>query len=300
MSFLRLPRLHEYRPQRTAAGHLIESETAVQTVTSADGTVLAYDQLDGVAGTVILIGGAFGYRKFPKMVALAETLHKQYGLTVLNYDRRGRGDSTDRAAGYDVRHEIDDLTALVAAAGGSAMLFGWSSGAGLALRAAASGQIPGITKVVAFEPPFVVDHENFVPAADLETTLHELIAAGKRSETVRFYMTKAMGIPRGFVTLMRWTPFWRNLRATAHSTAYDWAVMREFMRGEPLRTEDWSGVKAQTLVIAGAKSDALLRTGARAIAAVLPDAEFTEIPRLSHNPDIRLLAPPAGEFLTTA
>lgn len=94
--------------------------------------------------------------------------------------------------------------------------------------------------------------------------------------------------------------FWKQLRATAHSTAYDWAVMGEYMRGEPLRAADWSGVKAQTLVIAGAKSGALLRTGARAVAAVLPDAEIAEIAGLSHNPDIRLLAPPAGEFLTTA
>ncbi|MFD6154997.1 alpha/beta fold hydrolase [Nocardia sp. NPDC060256] len=269
----------------------------METVTSADGTVIAYDRHDGHAGTVILIGGAFGYRKFPKMVELATTLNEQYGLTVLNYDRRGRGDSTD-AAGYDVEREIDDIAALVEAVGGSAMLFGWSSGAALALRAAGSGRILGITKVVAFEPPFVVDQEGFVPATDLETTLHELVAADRRADTVRFYMTKAMGIPRPMVSVMRFTPFWKNLVATANSTPHDWAVMRDYMRGEPLRTDDWTTVKAQTLVIAGAKSDALLRKGAKAIAAVLPDAELQEIAKLSHNPNVRLLAPAAGEFLT--
>ncbi|MFI6042409.1 alpha/beta fold hydrolase [Nocardia sp. NPDC051321] len=269
----------------------------METVTSADGTVIAYDRHDGHAGTVILIGGAFGYRKFPKMVELATTLNEHYGLTVLNYDRRGRGDSTD-AGGYDVEREIDDIAALVQAVGGSAMLFGWSSGAALALRAAGSGRILGITKVVAFEPPFVVDHDGFVPAIDLETTLHELVAADRRADTVRFYLTKAMGIPRPMVSVMRFTPFWKNLVATANSTPHDWAVMRDYMRGEPLRTDDWTTVKAQTLVIAGAKSDALLRKGAKAIAAVLPDAELQEIAKLSHNPNVSLLAPAAGEFLT--
>ncbi|MFI6171490.1 alpha/beta fold hydrolase [Nocardia sp. NPDC051052] len=271
----------------------------METVTSADGTVIAYDRHDGHAGTVILIGGAFGYRKFPKMVELATTLNEHYGLTVLNYDRRGRGDSTD-SGGYDVEREIDDIAALVQAVGGSAMLFGWSSGAALALRAAGSGRILGITKVVAFEPPFVVDHDGFVPATDLETTLHELVAAGRRADTVRFYLTKAMGIPRPMVSVMRVTPFWKNLVATANSTPHDWAVMRDYMRGEPLRTDDWTTVKAQTLVIAGAKSDALLRKGAKAIAAVLPDAELQEIAKLSHNPNVSLLAPAAGEFLTGA
>ncbi|MEV6319786.1 alpha/beta hydrolase [Nocardia sp. NPDC051787] len=273
----------------------------MQTVTSADGTIIAFDRhVGGEAETVILIGGAFGYRKFPKMVALAEALAGQHEITVLNYDRRGRGDSTDSPGVYDVDREIDDIAALVEAAGGAAALFGWSSGAALALRAAASGRVNGITKVVAFEPPFVVDHEGFVPHAGLGARLHELIAADRRADIVRFYMTKAMGVPRAMVALMRLTPFWKGLLATSPSTAHDWAVMRDFMRGEPLRAQDWSAVGAPTLVIAGGKSDVLLRKGARAIAAVVPDAVFQEIPGLSHNPNIGLLAPVAGAFLTGA
>ncbi|MEV6251956.1 alpha/beta hydrolase [Nocardia sp. NPDC051911] len=269
----------------------------METVTSTDGTVIAFDrQVGGDNGVVILIGGAFGFRKFPKMVELAAALAEQHRLTVINYDRRGRGDSTDSPGVYDVDREIDDIAALIEAAGGTAALFGWSSGAALALRAAESGRVKGITKVVAFEPPFVVDREGFVPEADLEARLHELIAADSRGDTVRFYMTKAMGLPRVMAAVMRFTPFWKDLCSTAH----DWAVMRDFMRGEPLRPADWSGVGVPTLVIAGGKSDALLRKGARAIAAALPDAVFREIPRLSHNPNIGLLAPVAGSFLTGA
>lgn len=271
------------------------------TVTSADGTTIVYDRYTPTGdsqGTVILVGGAFSYRGFPKMVELARLLVASYGLTVVDYDRRGRGDSGDTPGRYDVAQEIDDLAAVVAAEGGSAALFGWSSGAGLALRAAASGRTPGIGRVVAFEPPFVVDRTRHVPPADLGETLHALVAADRRGKVVRYFMTKAIGIPAPFVGLMRITPMWSKLTAVAGSTPHDWAVMGEYMRGEPLDPADWAGVRVPVLVLSGARSDALLRTAARAATAVLPDARHTEIPKLSHNPNVGLLAPPAGEFLT--
>ncbi|WP_406290591.1 alpha/beta fold hydrolase [Embleya sp. NBC_00896] len=271
-------------------------------VTSADGTKIAYDRYvptGGSRGTVILVGGAFSYRKFPKMVELAELLVRSYGLTVINHDRRGRGDSGDSPDRYDAAQEVDDLAALLAAEGGTAALFGWSSGAVLALRAAGSGRIPGISRVVAFEPPFVVDRTRHVPPPDLAATLHQLVAADRRSQTVRYFMTKAIGVPAPFVGLMRITPMWSKLTAVAGSTPHDWAVMAEYMKGRPLDPADWNGVRVPVLVLSGGRSDALLRTAAGAATAVLPDARHTEIPKLSHNPDVRLLAPPAGEFLTT-
>ncbi|MGY5205178.1 alpha/beta fold hydrolase [Nocardia gipuzkoensis] len=273
----------------------------METITTPGGIDLAFDRtVGGKAGTVILVGGAFSYRAFPKMVELAEKLAQDYGLTIVNYDRRGRGDSTDSPGVYDVENEIDDLAALVEAVGGKAAVFGWSSGAGLALLSAASGRVPGITKVVAFEPPFVTNHENFVPPADLAVNLHELIAAGRRAEVVRYYMTKGMGMPRLFAAIMRFTPFWKNLLATAPATAHDWAIMGPYMRGEALRPADWATVEVPTLVISGDKSGAVLRSAARAITAVLPNARHEEVAKLSHNPNIGLLAPVSGEFLVGA
>ncbi|WP_280248464.1 alpha/beta fold hydrolase [Nocardia abscessus] len=273
----------------------------METITTPGGIDLAFDRtVGGNAGTVILVGGAFSYRAFPKMVELAEKLAQEYRLTIVNYDRRGRGDSTDSPGVYDVENEIDDLAALVEAVGGKAAIFGWSSGAGLALLAAASGRVPGITKVVAFEPPFVTNHDNFVPPADLAVKLHELIAAGRRAEVVRYYMTKGMGMPRLFAAIMRFTPFWKSLLATAPATAHDWAIMGPYMRGEALRPADWATVEVPTLVISGDKSGAVLRSAARAITAVLPNARHEEVAKLSHNPDIGLLTPVSGEFLAGA
>ena len=129
----------------------------METVTSQDGTRIAFDRI-GQGPPVVLVGGAFSYRLFPKMVELAELLAERF--TVLNYDRRGRGDSSDTPP-YAIDREIEDLHALVGTVGGSASLSGWSSGGVLALRAAAAG-VP-VDRIAVYEPPFVVDRSGHVP-----------------------------------------------------------------------------------------------------------------------------------------
>jgi pimeloyl-ACP methyl ester carboxylesterase len=275
--------------------------STTHTVISADGTAIVYDRYTPQGedrGTVVVVGGAFSHRRFPKMVKLAELLSGSHGLTVINYDRRGRGASGDTPGRYDGEQEIDDLAAVVAAEGRPAALFGWSSGAVLALRATASARVYPISRVVAFEPPFVVDRTRHVPPPDLATTLHRLVAADRHSEVVRYFMTKAIGIPAPVVGLMRLTPVWRKLTAVAASTPHDWALMEQHMRGLPPEPADWADIRVPVLVLSGARSAPLLRTAAHAVTAVLPDARLTEVPKLSHNPNVKLLAASTTEFLT--
>src|SRR5829696_5916037 len=115
----------------------------METVTSRDGTTIAFDQA-GVGHPLILVGGALGYRAFSGAVELVELLARH--VTVINYDRRGRGDSGDTAP-YAVEREIEDIEALIDGAGGSAYLYGISSGAVLALEAAA--KLPNKVKKLA-------------------------------------------------------------------------------------------------------------------------------------------------------
>jgi pimeloyl-ACP methyl ester carboxylesterase len=122
----------------------------METVTSKDGSRIAYDRL-GSGPVVILVGGALGYRRFKKMEELAGLLAER--CTVINYDRRGRGDSTD-VKPFAVEREIEDIAALIEAVGGSASLWGWSSGGALALRAAGAGI--GVERVSVYEVPFMV------------------------------------------------------------------------------------------------------------------------------------------------
>ena len=104
----------------------------MHTTTSRDGTTIAYDR-EGDGDPLVLVPGAFSYRRYPGLVKLAGLLAARF--TVYSYDRRGRGDSGDTEP-YVVEREIEDLAAVIAHVGGPAGVFGHSSGAVLALEAA--------------------------------------------------------------------------------------------------------------------------------------------------------------------
>ena len=202
-----------------------------RTVRSRDGTPIAYD-VAGDGPALILVGGAFSYRRYKSSLQLVELLAPRF--TVVNYDRRGRGDSGD-AATYAVEREIEDLAALVETTGGDADVFGMSSGGVLALRAAAAG-VP-FRRAVVYQPPFTVDASGHLPPADFEQRLDELVASGDRGATVGYFMREGMGAPRVLVGGLRLArPIWRNLEAVSHTLPYDYAVMNGTVHGKPLAT----------------------------------------------------------------
>src|SRR5436305_13268354 len=100
----------------------------MQSVISKDGPSIAYDMAcRGQA--VMLVSGAFSYRKYPGSVQLADLLAKHF--TVFNYDRRGRGDSGDTKP-YAAAPEVQYIQALIDAPERAASAWGLSSGAILA------------------------------------------------------------------------------------------------------------------------------------------------------------------------
>jgi pimeloyl-ACP methyl ester carboxylesterase len=263
----------------------------MQTVTSKDGSQIAYDRT-GSGPPVILVAGALGYRKFPHMQELARLLSDR--CTVINYDRRGRGDSTE-VKPFAVEREIEDIEALIHAEGGSASLWGWSSGGALALRAAAAG-LP-IERLSVYEVPFMVTPGAKRPTRDYGRRLGELVAAGNRSGAVKHFMRNAIGIPAPIVAVMPLMPVWKGAKATAHTLPYDWAALgEERMYGAPLNGDDWASVTAPTLVVHGSKSPAVLREGSRALAAALPNAELRTLEGVSHNLKMPVIAPLLAEF----
>ena len=183
----------------------------MEQVTSNDGTKIAFDR-SGEGPPVVLVGGAFSYRKFPGLVRLAGLLAPRF--TVFNYDRRGRGDSGDTQP-YAVGREIEDLEALVEAAGGTPSVFGLSSGGALALEAAARGLAVG--RLALYEPPFVADAGGPVPPADAEARLAQMVAEGRRGEAVGYFMREVFGAPAAVVAVMRLLPVWRRLKAVANT-----------------------------------------------------------------------------------
>ncbi|MCK0472304.1 alpha/beta fold hydrolase [Halalkalibacter sp. APA_J-10(15)] len=247
-------------------------------VTSKDGTKIAFDKV-GQGTALILVGGAFSYRKFPQQVELAYLLSEYF--TVYNYDRRGRGDSGDTQP-YDVEREIEDLQALIDEAGGAAYVWGLSSGAALALRAADKGV--NITKLALHEPPFVVKEGDRKPPKDFTKHTTDLISNNERATAIKYFMTKGMGAPSFVVSMMRIIPgVWSNLMAVAHTLAYDAALLEGYMEGKKLPATWKNSVKVPTLVIEGTESPASLRNSAQALADVLPNAQLLSKKGLGHT-----------------
>lgn len=260
-------------------------------VTSKDGSTIAYDR-SGDGPVVILVGGALSYRKFSKMEEIAAALSEH--CTVINYDRRGRGDSTANGP-YSLEREIEDLAAIIEAEGGRASLWGWSSGGALALRAAAAGI--GVERVSVYEVPFMVQPGLSRPTRDYAKRLDELVAADDRNGAVKHFMRNAVGIPAPFVALMRLLPMWKRLRTTAHTLPHDWAALGAHnMDGSALDPAEWAGVKVPALVLYGAKSPEPLREGSKALSAVLADGQLRELPGVSHNVKTAVVVPLLAQF----
>jgi pimeloyl-ACP methyl ester carboxylesterase len=256
----------------------------MSTTTSADGTVLAFDRL-GSGAPVILLAGAFNTRSTTSPLAAA----LQSGFTVLNLDRRGRGESGDTAP-YAVDREIEDIDALIAHAGGSAAVFGYSSGANLALMAAAKGL--AITKLALYEPAFVVDDNHPRPPSDLPDQLAALVAAGRRGDAVELFQTRAVGMPEPVVAQLRNAPFRPELEAIAHTLVYDATVI-----GDLTVPAEYASVTVPTLVIDGGQSPPVMRQAARVVADTLANGESHTLPDQGHDIDPTATATAVEHFL---
>ena len=243
----------------------------MSTVRSKDGTTIAYNRT-GNGAALIVIDGALCSRAFGPSARLAPLLAGDF--TVFTYDRRGRGESGDTQP-YSPAREVEDLAALLEAAGGSACLLGLSSGGALALHAAAAGL--AIDRVVAYEPPYV--DEDAPPSrarpeeahgANHEAKLRQLLASGKRGAAVTYFMRDMVGAPAFVTIVMRLLPWiWRKLEAVAHTLPYDAAVMTEF---RVPRTK-FASIRRPVLVLNGSKTDARLKAAARALAGTVPAAQ---------------------------
>jgi pimeloyl-ACP methyl ester carboxylesterase len=258
----------------------------MNTVVSKDGTTIAYDRR-GNGPALVLVDGALCSRAQGPMPAVAEALADRF--TVYNYDRRGRGDSGDTGA-YDVDREIEDLAAVIEAAGGSAYVYGSSSGAALALRAAAAG-LP-IEKLVAFEPPYVVDDSR----KQIPRTWVADLQALEPGDAIKYFFTKGIGLPGIFVTMMKLMPAWKPMKAMAHTIPYDAQILGDNCFGEPMDAAQWASIQQPVQVVNGGKSPAWMKASTRALADAIPGAGHTEVPGQNHVIKATAIAPVIAGF----
>jgi pimeloyl-ACP methyl ester carboxylesterase len=238
----------------------------MQTATSHDGTTIAYDRV-GSGPPLILVDGALCSRASGPSGPLAAAL--AHSFSVYTYDRRGRGDSGSGSVPYAVGREVEDIEALIAEAGGSAYLYGISSGGALALEAAnALGN--AVPKLALYELPFVTDDTRPPLPANFADQLREMVDSDREGEAVKHFLTTGVQVPGIFVAMMRFMPAWKRLKAVAHTLPYDIAILGpETGQGGPLPVGRWNSVAAETVVIDGGKSPAWMRNSAAALAELL-------------------------------
>jgi pimeloyl-ACP methyl ester carboxylesterase len=265
----------------------------VEKVISKDGTSIAVDRL-GTGPALILVDGAMCSRGFGPMPPLAKELASRF--TVYHYDRRGRGDSGDGFA-FEPQREIEDLEAVLKHAGGSALVFGISSGAALAGEAVR--QLRGIRRLALFEAPYVIDntHEPLPPNFIEETKA--LVASGNRSGAVKKFM-RYVGTPALMVLVMPLFPFWKKLTKIAHTLANDLEIIAPHHNGKPFPEGKWSMVTVPVLVMAGGKSPAYMQNAMRAWAKAFPNAIHQTLPGQTHMVKQDVLAPALTEFFALA
>jgi pimeloyl-ACP methyl ester carboxylesterase len=254
---------------------------------SKDGTTIAFDKI-GAGPTVILVDGALCYRGFGPMGALAPHLAPHF--TVITYDRRGRGESGNTLP-YAVEREVEDIEALINEAGGSAFVYGISSGGALAIHAAS--RLPAIKKVAIYEVPYSLEAGRSI-VADYTIRLNETLSEGRRGDAVAVFM-KRVGTPDEAIAGMRHAPMWPTLEAVAPTLAYDNGVMGD----GTVPAGRAAAVKVPMLVLDGGASPTIMREAADAIADSVPGAQRRTLEGQTHEVAAEAIAPVLVEFFAS-
>jgi pimeloyl-ACP methyl ester carboxylesterase len=255
-----------------------------QTVMSKDGTSIAYDQA-GTGPALILVDAAGHYRQLSSFGGLIGLLADDF--TVYHYDRRGRGASGDTAP-YAVEREVEDMAVLIDQAGGSAFVYGFSSGGLLALHAAAGGL--AIPRMAVLEPPIDMGEDRSAQRA-FTAGLAELVTAGRRGAAVEYFLT-GVGVPDGVVATMREDGSWSAMEAVAHTLVYDCLV------SEATSVQLLASVNVPTLALDSAGSGDDLTGMAAAIAKAMPNISHRSLVGRWHGVPDEVLAPALIEYFT--
>ena len=254
---------------------------------SADGTRIAYDR-QGTGPGVILVGGAMQFRGFDPTTAKMAALLAEQGFTVINYDRRGRGES-EATPPITLAQTIDDLRALADLVDGDVALFGNSSGGSISLAAAAAG-LP-VSAIVVFEVP--LDEENGTDGAEFLRDLRAKISAGDGEGTVEHFMKD---MPREYLEGAKSSPGWPVMVSMGPSLEPD-AESLAWTQSAP-RTELWGGITQPVLVLVAAQTLPIMQNAADSMLASLPHARSGVVGAGNHSWEPAEMASAIAAFLS--
>lgn len=251
-----------------------------QYITSKDGTRIAYDAA-GHGPAVLLVLGALNSRK--SGTKLAKLLAS--GFTAITYDRRGRGSSTDSPS-YSPEREIEDIAGLIDAIGGQACLYGHSSGAALAIRAAV--KLPRqVRKLAVYEAPYALDSDARQAARDYFANLEKALASGQAGDAVALFI-RSVGVSDKQLQAIRQMPMWKGLERLAPTLVYDSEVLGA---DHALPAALLSSVRTPTLVMHGGAGSPAMRDAAQAISQAIPGALLRTLAGQTHGVSPKVIAP---------
>ncbi|MGZ6777349.1 MAG: alpha/beta fold hydrolase [Blastococcus sp.] len=243
-----------------------------------DGTTIAYERT-GTGPPLVLVMGALCDRL--STATLSPLLAPDF--TVYEYDRRGRGDSTE-VGEYSVQREVDDLAAVLTVAADPAFVFGHSSGGCLALEAAASGV--AMAGLAVYEPPYTAADDGSGGPAEMLDAIQQLLRTGDRDGAVAAFV-RGTGAPAERVEAMRNEPFWPRMAQLAPTLPYD-LILAD---GGRVPGERLSRITVDTVAVSGGNSPTWAARSCAAIAAAVPHARHEVLEGQTHAPADDVLAP---------
>lgn len=262
----------------------MNQNATLATVTSRDGTTIAYQRTGSGPAVVLVCGGSTDRGANAGLAAVLSATN-----TVFNFDRRGRGDSGDTLP-YAVEREIEDIASVIEATGGPAGLYGTSSGGALALHAAAALG-PTVRKLAIWEAPYFVDPA-LRPPLDTVEQYRKRLDAGHPEEAAQYFMAEVVRLPKEFVEFATTQPFFAGQVKIAHTLVYDGLCMGDYL----IPTNVAGRVSSPSLVIAGGADFPPMVDAARALAAAIPNGEFRHLEGQGHNVDPAVIGAVLAEF----
>ncbi|HEY3803468.1 MAG TPA: alpha/beta hydrolase [Kofleriaceae bacterium] len=251
-------------------------------VTSADGTPIAYREYGRGPGVVLVHGGAGAAQSFDKLATMLAP-----DFTVYVPDRRGRGKSGPFGTSHGLATECADLEALLGQTG-ARRVFGLSAGAVIALCTAVQSPVE---KLALYEPPLLIDGahpdawagrcERELDRGDVASALVTILKGTGDVGSLLTYAPRFLMRPLASLLLRREKPAADRIsfRELIPTIRQDIAVVREAMT----MTDRFAAIGGDLLLLGGSRSARDLRIGLDGLARRLPRARRVVLPRVGHT-----------------